>query len=171
MPPGPLHHARMKRLGTPVLAATLALAGCADFKTEKPDDKDKPKPAASLTLIGRIASIPPDKQFVLIQTYEKRTLEAGIILTTRGEGERSANLKVTGERMGQFAAADVQSGEVILGDAVYSLHVPKSVSPTPEASPTAPAEAGNPPATDTLPPPPDVAPLPELPENQPLPSN
>jgi hypothetical protein len=161
----------MKRLGSVVLAASLALTGCAAFNRGKPDEKDKPKPAEGLSLIGRIASIPPDKQFVLIQTYDRRTLEAGTILTTRGDSERSANLKVTGERMGQFAAADVQSGEVILGDAVYSLHVPKPASPTPETAPSTPAGAGSPPSTETPPALPNSLPLPELPENQALPPN
>lgn len=154
----------MKLLGSLVLAASLGSAGCAAFKREKPDEKEKSEPAKRLSLIGRVASIPPDKQFVLIQTYGKHSLDAGTILTTRGDSDRSANLKVTGEQMGQYAAADVQSGEVILGDAVYSLHAPKPVKP---ASGTPPS----PPSTDALPPPPDSLPLPEPTENQSLPEN
>ena len=162
----------MKRLGPILLAVFLALSGCAAFKRDKADgDKGPTKPSQGLKLIGRIASVPPDRQFVLIQSYEKWTIEAGTILTTRGEGDRTANLRVTGERMGQFAAADVQSGEVILGDAVYSLHVPKPSTQASETPPAATSPTDKPSPTDTLPPPPDAEPLPELPENQALPSD
>jgi hypothetical protein len=85
-------------------------------------------------LIGRIASIPADRRFVLIQSYEKWNIESGKILTTRGPDDRSANLKTTGESLGEFAAADLQSGTVEVGDAVYSRHVakPAEVLITPE---------------------------------------
>lgn len=102
------------------------------------------KPAAEgPELVGRIASIPADKRFVLIQSYGSWKIETGTILTARGLDERTANLLVTGEKLGQFAAADIQSGSVEIGDAVYSQHLPKPSVP-----------------------PPTIAPEPELPENQ-----
>lgn len=157
----------MNRLLILSCSAAIVLAGCA---TEKPEKEEK-KPPAGPTLVGRIASVPPDKRFVLIQSFGKLTVEPGMILTTRGDEGRTANLKVTGERMGQFAAADVQSGDVLLGDAVYSLHTPKPpanpVSPTPTgpgipppAATGNPVEGGNP-----------SAPLPELPEQETVPGN
>jgi len=89
------------------------------------------KPAkAGPELVGRIASIPADKRFVLIQSYGSWNIETGKILTARGEDSRIANLVVTGEKLGQFAAADVQSGTVEIGDAVYT-----SPQPTPLSSP------------------------------------
>jgi hypothetical protein len=87
--------------------------------------------ATDQKLVGRIANIPADRRFVLVQRYGEWTSEAGTILTTRGPEGRLANLRVTGERLGEFAAADVQSGTVEKGDAVYSQHVPKPVQPTP----------------------------------------
>ena len=113
--------------------ASVTLTACGMFKSHKPEPaKDKPTSEAP-KLIGRIASVPADKRFVLIQSYETLTVEAGMILTTRGAEERTANLLATGETLGQFAAADVQSGQVKVGDAVYSRHVPKPPA-TPEAS-------------------------------------
>ena len=79
-------------------------------------------------LVGRIASVPADKRFVLIQSYGPWEIETGRILTTRGPDERTANLRTTGEKLGEFAAADLQSGTVEVGDAVYSQHVPKPVA-------------------------------------------
>jgi hypothetical protein len=115
--------------------ACLALVSCA---TKEPEEKPKAEPPC---LVGRIASIPPDKRFVLIQSFSKWTAEPGTILTTRGADQRSANLLVTGEALGQFAAADLQSGQVELGDAVYSQHIPRPPTATePSAEPPA-AEA------------------------------
>ena len=102
----------------------LILASCAAFQDGKRDDAPK-KPDDRPKLIGRIASIPADRRFVLIQSYGDWNVAQGTILTTRGLDERTANLLVTGESLGQFAAADVQSGLVEIGDAVYSQHVPK----------------------------------------------
>ena len=100
----------------------------------------KPDPAGPVApqLIGRVASIPADKRFVLIQSYGPGKIEAGTVLTTRGPDERTANLRVTGESLGQFTAADVQSGLLDVGDAVYSRHVPKPATP-----PTAAEAADN----------------------------
>ena len=129
----------------------VAFAGCAASKAEKPD-KTKEKPVSEAPkLVGRIASIPADKTFVLIQSYEKWNVETGTIFTTRGPDERTANLLATGESLGQFAAADLQSGLVEVGDAVYSRHVPK-----PQPAPQTPS------ATE---------PALELPENQPKPES
>lgn len=124
--------------------ATLAtLSSCAMFKSEKPQEPNGKPVSAPPKLIGRIASTPVDKRFVLIQSYERWNLESGAILTTRGPDGRTANLRATGEILGQFAAADLQSGLVEVGDAVYSRHVPKP--------PETPASSD---------------PVPELPENQ-----
>ena len=100
------------------------LAGCSWFGGKSDPAPEKPADEGP-QLVGRIASIPADKRFVLIQSYGTWKIQSGTILTTRGLDERSANLLVTGEAMGQFAAADVQSGAAEIGDAVYSRHVPK----------------------------------------------
>ena len=120
--------------------ACLALFSCA---TKDPEEKPKAEPPR---LVGRIASIPPDRRFVLIQRFGEWNAEPGAILTTRGADQRSANLLVTGETLGQFAAADLQSGQVELGDAVYSQHIPK---PPPASEPSAePPAMETPPAED-----------------------
>ena len=97
--------------------------------------KDKPTPEAP-KLIGRIASIPADQRFVLIQSYGSWKTQAGTTLTTYGPDDRTACLLATGESLGQFAAADLQSGRVEVGDAVYSRRPTKPPTPatTPEHS-------------------------------------
>lgn len=130
----------MKASLTLLAAAAIAFAqiSCvADDGKSKKDLKSeeaKPKPEAP-KLVGRIASVPQDKRFVLIQSYGKWSTSAGTILTTRGPENRSANLLATGETLGEFAAADLQSGLVEVGDAVYSRHIPKPLM-TSDASET-----------------------------------
>lgn len=124
--------------------ALALLSACATFKadpkkTDKTQDKPPPEPPK---LVGWIASVPADKRFVLIQSYGEWKIETGTILTSRGAEARSANLRVSGEKLGQFAAADLQSGAVEVGDAVYSRHVPK---------PPAPPAASEPPENEPLP--------------------
>lgn len=119
-----------------LLFVPLLATGCGWSPVTKPaEDAAEKKPNAP-KLVGRIASIPADKRFVLIQSYEAWTVETGAILTTRGLEDRTANLRVTGEKLGQFAAADLQSGTVEVGDAVYSRHVPKPPETTPEETPS-----------------------------------
>lgn len=127
-----------------LLLCCLFAPACGALKKEKPDD-EPPKPVATgPQLVGRIASVPADKRFVLIQSYGKWGVESGRILTTRGLDDRTANLRTTGENLGEFAAADLQSGTVAVGDAVYSQHVPKpaepSAAPTTPETPQLPAE-------------------------------
>lgn len=112
----------------------LALCACSVFKPGKPD-ADTVAPAKvpeGPELVGRIASIATERRFVLIQSYGPWKREAGAVLTTRGDEDRVANLLVTGESAGLFAAADIQSGIVEIGDAVYAP--PLSNPPNPPES-------------------------------------
>ena len=92
-------------------------------------------------LIGRIGSVSADRRFVAIQSYGKWSMASGAVLTTRGPDERTANLLVTGENLGRFAAADVQAGTVEEGDAVYA---PATTEQKPSEDP-----ADTPPAPET----------------------
>ncbi len=118
------------------LIAYASFSSCAPEKPAKPEVEAKNPVAEDSNLVGRIASIPADKRFVLIQSYGVWKLESGAILTTRGPQGRTANLRTTGEKMGEFAAADLQSGMVEQGDAVYLQQIPKPIQTLtiPEAS-------------------------------------
>lgn len=118
----------MKMLQAALLAGiTLLSCSCATDTGDKKEEEKKPVPQGP-KLVGRIASIQQDKKFVLIQSYGKWQVAADSILTTRGPNERTANLRATGEKLGEFAAADLQAGTVEPGDAVYSQHTPKPPS-------------------------------------------
>lgn len=126
-----------------LLCCVLSMASCV---TTKPSEEDKAKPRGP-ELVGRIASVPRSRSFVLIQSYGPWTVPPASVLTSRGEDGRTANLRFTGETLGQFAAADIQAGEVEKGDAVYSHHVPKpppvSISPSTQDFPVEPATSAD----------------------------
>lgn len=136
----------MKSSLTLLLAASFVVCSCGSTKPERPKEEAKKPIAEGPKLVGRIASIPADKRFVLIQSYGKWSMESGAILTTRGPDDRTANLRITGEKLGEFAAADLQSGSVEVGDAVYSQHVAKPAT-TLLTSPELPQPEDSPPTT------------------------
>ena len=117
---------------------TVFLAACASQSPEPETNTRGTKPE----LVGRVASLSPDGRFVLVQSYGPWRVEPGSTLTTRGPEGRTANLLVTGEKLGQYAAADIRSGALASGDAVYFLPPPATTrrgtaedDPAPDASP------------------------------------
>jgi hypothetical protein len=96
--------------------ACLIAAACAEKKVEKPEKKPD---TDALRLVARVQSRPGDKDFVLLEAYGKWTIAEGAVLHSYGPDGRSASLLITGEKLGQFVAADVTAGQVEIGDAVY----------------------------------------------------
>lgn len=97
----------------------LFTAACGSGSADK---EKKPSEAPSGTapkLVGRITSIPAGKEFALIQLYGGAPLPAGASLTTLGPEGRTANLYATGEKLDRYAAADIRSGTVEIGDSVF----------------------------------------------------
>ena len=105
------------------------LVACADDETVSKIPIDKVGTPVEPKLIGRVASIPTDKRFILVQSYGPWNTTAGTILISRGADNRTANLLVTGETIGQYAAADLQAGTLEVGDAVYSREIQRIVPP------------------------------------------
>ncbi|QTN31063.1 hypothetical protein HZ994_01545 [Akkermansiaceae bacterium] len=140
----------------------LLLPSCAEKAQEQPTAKEEEKPKPRL--VGRIASIPAGRKFTLIQAYGKWDIPTGSILTTQGPEGRAANLLATGEKLGQYAAADIQSGILEVGDGVYSTVIPPEPAAVPETD-------GDP--SDSQPPitrdPPDTSPPPAPPHSPGLP--
>ncbi len=112
------------------MLATGLLASCGLLRGKPQEEKPEKKEDTEPRLVGRIASVPLDKRFVLVQNYGAANFDTGAVLTSRGPDERVANLRVTGEKLGQFVAADVQSGAVEVGDAVF-FHPPPAINATP----------------------------------------
>ncbi len=129
----------MKSLAILVIpAACFLLPSCATDE-EKQIPVTKTGELMRPRLVGRIASVPSDKRFILIQSYGDWKVASGTVLIAHGADGRTANLLATGEVMGQYAAADVQSGEVHQGDAVYLRELTKKVSSEDPATSAAPS--------------------------------
>jgi len=100
-------------MGVLVVVAPL-LSSCA-----KPVEKPAEEVVKSDKLVARVASIHKEEGYALIQRYGRLKLGDNAILYTLSVDGKTANLKVTGERLGQFVAVDIMSGELNIGDAVY----------------------------------------------------
>ncbi|MDP4626359.1 MAG: hypothetical protein NWT08_14640 [Akkermansiaceae bacterium] len=112
-------------------ALALFLPACADKEPEEKPKEKKEEQTTKPRLVGRIASMPADRKFVLIQSYGTWDVPTGSILTTHGPDGRAANLLATGEKLGQYAAADVKSGILEVGDGVYTIGTQKESNPNP----------------------------------------
>ncbi len=128
----------------PVFALALAAlsTGCA-WSGEEEEEPEKEASASSARLIGRVASIHEGPGFVLIEGYGRQAPGEGLLLSSVGEDGRTASLMASGERMGRFAAADLKSGEVRVGDLVFGrplgTGVADEIPPTGQETSGAPA--------------------------------
>ncbi len=141
---------------TMLTALTFGLSSCSFFHSAgKKDDKKQKTPQSKL--VGRVASISADKKFVTIQSYGQWLVATGSILTTQGADQRVSNLRYSGEKLGQFAAADIQAGLPLTGDAVFyspadPLKPNSPATPTPEGfTPSLNSGTGNSPQLPQVP--------------------
>jgi hypothetical protein len=134
------------------------LAACASKEKNSPE---APKESVDvMRLVARVQSRPGSKDFVLLEAFGKWTVEDGVNLYAYGSDGRMAILTTSGEKLGQFVAADVKSGQVEIGDAVYHRSKGPSTTAEPAAAPTAPLPAPQPESTPAVPSPIEPVPLP-----------
>lgn len=77
--------------------------------------------------------MPSGGDFVLIEAYGPWRVPEGGLLSAAGSDGRTANLVVTGEKLGRHAAADLRSGVAKVGDSVYYRPIKGSAeAPLPE---------------------------------------
>ncbi len=107
------------------LFGSCLLYSCAG---EKPVVEEKIDEPELDKLVARVASVNKEANYVLIQRYGKLVVPEDSVLYTLGVDGHAASIKVTGERLGQFLAADIVSGELIVGDAVYLRNLEKKAN-------------------------------------------
>jgi len=100
-----------------LLIILFHLTSCSS-KPAPEDKKDQLTPQRKI--VGRIASVSSTGNFVLIQKYGPGSLPLGKIFQSEGTGGRQASLKVSGERIRDFFAADLLRGNPEIGDLVFS---------------------------------------------------
>jgi hypothetical protein len=103
-----------------LLLFSLLLISCGSNKDTEDDKDTKKTKGPDQIIVGRIASFSKSGKFVLIQKFGTGTLPKGIIYQSRGPDGRTASLRPSGERVRDFFAADLVSGEVEKGDAVIA---------------------------------------------------
>lgn len=111
----------MKRLV--LVALCLPLGACGWFGEKEEEETSAPGGAR---LVGRVAAVHAEDGFALVQGFDDLRLGEGLLLTTRGEGDRAASLVVTGEQSGRYTAADLRGGALEVGDAVFARPEPAS---------------------------------------------
>lgn len=117
-PMPPIVNTTARRLGRAVAFASFAWVAACGHDKEAGDEEQPREPPR---LVGRVASLPAEGGFVLIQSYGAWTVPEGEAVFSRGADGRTANLLPTGEHLSQFVAADIRGGQVAVGDAVYAL--------------------------------------------------
>ena len=107
-----------------LLLISLFLVSCGNKAS--PDEPKKRKDIASSIqiIVGRIASVSRRGKFVLIQKLGTGTLPKGVIYQSRGPDGRTASLRLSGERIRDFFAADLLSGKTDKGNAVIAYQYP-----------------------------------------------
>jgi len=102
------------------LLCVCFLSACAG---SRPEVEEKVEESQRDRMVARVASVNLAANYVLIQRFGRLVIPEGSILYTLGSNARvdnnAASIKVTGERLGQFLAADIVSGELVVGNAVY----------------------------------------------------
>ncbi len=101
------------------LPLCLGLLSCAQVEKqaqEAQEAQETQKPTSRY--IGQVASVHANQGFVLIQRGPGITVSAGSVLISQGLDGSAANLRVSGEMLGQMMAADIQSGSPQRGDSV-----------------------------------------------------
>ena len=98
----------------------FSLNSCSPTAPIEPEEPTQPR------YIGQISSIHPEQGFVLIRRAPGVTVPSGTILISRGPGDRVANLRTSGESLGQMSAADIQSGTPEIGDSVHEPLIEKA---------------------------------------------
>jgi len=98
------------------LPLVVLMASCSFFG-KKPEKKKETK--SETRLVGRVASLPIDSGYALIEAYGAWNVPTGSQLITVGNSGKGATLTVSGEKASRFAAADIQAGTPQVGDLVY----------------------------------------------------
>ncbi len=98
----------------------LFLSSCSSRnKNQSEEEETQPKiTGPEKRVVGRIASVSKAGEFVLIQKFGPGTLPKNTLYQSQGPQGRAASLRPSGERVRDFYAADLVSGDVEKGDAV-----------------------------------------------------
>lgn len=128
-----------------LFAILLPFTSCQPIPEVTEEEPEKPKMAVRDTLVGVITSVNDD--YVLIQKYGPWVVPEEDIVFSKGSEGETANLKYSGEQLGEFIAADIRSGSVKLKDGVYWRQTLNTKAPVP----ITPSEPSSQPTENVIP--------------------
>ena len=94
----------------------------------------------SMRSVGEIASVHTGEGFVLIRRFAQGRFGTGDLVASFNPDGTTSSLRLTGERLGRFNAADIQEGTPRKGDVVILRRLPEGskVPSTPRPDPPEP---------------------------------
>ena len=124
----------MQKLSMLIFCTTIFVVSCSLFKKKPEVINFKVAPPA-----GIIDKVNKEEGYVFIRRYGAFRVKEGYLLESRSPDGRIANLTLSGEKLGERIAADIQSGDVEVGDSVYIRRI-QSQKPAenPEETPLKP---------------------------------
>ena len=78
----------------------------------------EPEPRIDV-LVGRVASVYPQQNYMLVQKYRSFNTEIDAIFYSRATDGSVNALKMTGQKLGQFYVADLSKGNYTVNDPVF----------------------------------------------------
>lgn len=105
------------------VALSFVISGCG----AAPEQAETAPTRPDARLAGRVQTVNKNSGFVLIRRYGPWKVAEHDVVESRAAG-RTANLLPTGEKLGEHIAADIRSGEVEVGDAVYVRNMKPSTT-------------------------------------------
>jgi hypothetical protein len=153
-----------------ILVALISLSSCGTVghwlhHRDKPEDT-QPEVGA-MTSVGSIEMVNPESKFVIVRLGSNAPIPADTTLTAVSPTGTVCKLKVTPERKGIFATADIVEGEPHRGDTVVFKYEGKPATPattTPSNEPLPPL--ARPAASPTI----SITPGQAAPSSQPSPN-
>jgi hypothetical protein len=117
-----------------LLIASLLLISCTSKKAVKSEPKGKS------TLIGIIAMVNPEQNYVLIHCEQMPAITAGTNLTALSADGKKTQLILTPERKGHYLTADIKEGTPEVSNLVLFSHgsLPNPEAPVPAVTPSMP---------------------------------
>jgi hypothetical protein len=108
---------RHMRLLTILLLISLSMI-CNNSCTSGTPQTTPTKPEGD-ALVGRVASIYLEQNYMLVQKYRSFETDLDAIFYSRGVDGSVNALKMTGQKLGQFYIADLSNGNYTVNDPVF----------------------------------------------------
>lgn len=99
--------------------ASVIFTSCQNTAKPTETEEKKEPPRYLESLVGKVTSYEADTKIIIIQTLGSFKNKADDVVFSRGKEGRTGNLHLTGQGNQFFRAAELRSGDVEVGDAIF----------------------------------------------------